>query len=127
VKNLETATHLCARCSAELHGPRPSAWFREWALSYAAVRLREVTYHDWDWSEARYQAPDGQYSRNPSYVLEKMAEAEENECITCIEDPPDARRGECPNSRRPCGHHCNCSWIHDACCWCGWKEGEGDA
>jgi hypothetical protein len=54
------------------------------------------------------------------------AMSEENECITCTEDPPDARRGECPKSRRPCGHHCNCSWIQDACCWCGWEEGAGD-
>ena len=31
------------------------------------------------------------------------------------ECPPN----ECPNSQRPCGHHCNHSWSHDSCCWCG--------
>jgi hypothetical protein len=39
--------------------------------------------------------------------------------------------GECWASQRGCGHHCNCSWVHDACHWCGkvvdldgtWPEG----
>lgn len=38
-------------------------------------------------------------------------------CYTCGE-VEDALRGECPNSKRECGHHCNCTWIHDSCCWC---------
>lgn len=25
----------------------------------------------------------------------------------------------CPLSKQPCGHHCNHSWSHDSCCWCG--------
>lgn len=39
------------------------------------------------------------------------------ECGTCgeIEDA----EGECPRSKRVCGHHCNCVWIHDGCDWCG--------
>lgn len=41
----------------------------------------------------------------------------EDECLTCGE--VDNAEGECPNSKRPCGHHCNCSWIHDCCHWCG--------
>lgn len=44
----------------------------------------------------------------------------DGECGTCGEfkgeDPPGE---ECPDSQRPCGHHCNCSWIHDCCHWCG--------
>lgn len=39
-----------------------------------------------------------------------------NECICCEEGMP---KGECPDSKRECGHHCNHSWIHDECCWCG--------
>lgn len=38
------------------------------------------------------------------------------ECSSCGENCP---RGECEKSKRPCGHHCNHSWSHDGCCWCG--------
>ena len=41
------------------------------------------------------------------------------ECLTCEEDPSDAAKGECPESKRPCGHHCDCMWDQDQCCWCG--------
>jgi hypothetical protein len=45
-----------------------------------------------------------------------------DDCASCGEDMP---AGECPNSQRPCGHHCNHSWSHEECCWCGEKwEGE---
>ena len=40
-----------------------------------------------------------------------------DECLTCAEGAGD--EGECPESKRPCGHHCNCVWIHDVCHWCG--------
>lgn len=30
----------------------------------------------------------------------------------------------CPNSERPCGHHCNHVGTHDSCCWCGAEWGE---
>lgn len=40
-----------------------------------------------------------------------------DECLTCGELA--GAEGECPRSKRPCGHHCNCSWIHDCCHWCG--------
>lgn len=43
------------------------------------------------------------------------------ECISCGEDMP---RAECPKGQRPCGHHCNHSWTHDACHWCGHEFGE---
>lgn len=39
-------------------------------------------------------------------------------CLTCTE-PGSGEKDECPQGRRPCGHHCNCSWTQDACCWCG--------
>lgn len=38
------------------------------------------------------------------------------DCVSCGEEMP---RGECQKSERPCGHHCNHSWSHDACDWCG--------
>lgn len=38
------------------------------------------------------------------------------ECGSCGEGLPT---GECPKSKRSCGHHCNHVWTHDACDWCG--------
>lgn len=46
----------------------------------------------------------------------------DSECLTCIEVVRLA--GECPNSERPCGHHCNHSWTHDVCHWCKTEFGE---
>lgn len=40
-------------------------------------------------------------------------------CASCGEDAP-----LCPKSKRACGHHCNHSWSHDHCCWCGEEFGE---
>lgn len=48
----------------------------------------------------------------------------ESECYSCGEKTP---AGECPKSKRPCGHHCNCSWVHDHCHWCGREFGDVDA
>lgn len=41
-------------------------------------------------------------------------------CIACGEQDKEV----CPASRRDCGHHCDHSWTHDSCCWCGkeWRE-----
>lgn len=44
----------------------------------------------------------------------------EADCYSCGE--PAA--GKCPDSKRPCGHHCNCSWTNDRCHWCGKEFGE---
>ncbi len=46
-------------------------------------------------------------------------------CATCEELGEDWNKGECPESKRPCGHHCNCVWTQDRCCWCG-KEIEAE-
>lgn len=40
------------------------------------------------------------------------------DCDTCAE-PGSGIEGECPMSKRSCGHHCNCVWVHDVCHWCG--------
>lgn len=47
---------------------------------------------------------------------------EPSDCLTCGEVV--GAEGECPHSKRPCGHHCNCSWVHDHCHWCGVEFGE---
>jgi hypothetical protein len=38
-----------------------------------------------------------------------------SECYDCGEGMP---KNSCPGSKRSCGHHCNCIWIHDMCHWC---------
>lgn len=43
------------------------------------------------------------------------------DCVTCEQE---LEPNECPKSERKCGHHCNCSWIHDYCHWCGKEFGE---
>lgn len=45
-----------------------------------------------------------------------------NDCVSCGEQMP---RAECPESKRACGHHCDHSWSHDHCDWCGTSFGEG--
>jgi len=42
-------------------------------------------------------------------------------CTSCGEEMP---KNECPHSQRPCGHHCNCAWVQDQCCWCGKEFGD---
>jgi hypothetical protein len=46
-----------------------------------------------------------------------------DECSSCGEEFEEGDEF-CPNSRRPCGHHCNHSWTHDKCCWCEREFGE---
>ena len=50
----------------------------------------------------------------------------DHECLTCPEIPVDELTADdcCVNSKRQCGHHCNCVWIHDCCHWCGGEFGE---
>lgn len=45
----------------------------------------------------------------------------EDVCLSCGEVNENER---CPSSERDCGHHCNHSWTHDRCDWCGktWDE-----
>jgi hypothetical protein len=41
---------------------------------------------------------------------------EPSDCIDCgYTEGPEA----CPASKRLCDHHCNHSWSHERCCWCG--------
>jgi len=53
------------------------------------------------------------------------------ECISCEEDPEpdnpmDYDNYKCPKSKRACGHHCNHSWSHEECCWCGFAFGPNE-
>lgn len=53
-----------------------------------------------------------------------------DECISCDEDPDPCLDNydnyKCPKSKRPCGHHCNHSWSHEECCWCGMVFGSNE-
>lgn len=51
---------------------------------------------------------------------------DEAECMTCTEvaEPLGVESPECLKSQRKCGHHCNHTWTHDKCCWCGKEFGE---
>ena len=51
----------------------------------------------------------------------KTAHPAEGECGSCGEGIPEQ---ECPESKRPCGHHCNHVWTHDICDWCGTEFGD---
>ena len=46
---------------------------------------------------------------------------DDGECASCGEG---ISGGECAKSQRPCGHHCNHTWTHDTCDWCGTEFGE---
>lgn len=52
----------------------------------------------------------------------------DDECFTCAEDPEHKEYpvGECPKSKRPCGHHDDCLWYQDVCHWCGFEYTEED-
>ncbi len=58
---------------------------------------------------------------DPTYDLHNDP-ALKNGCLSCGGATP---MEECPgDEKRPCGHHCNCSWLWDKCCWCGKEFGE---
>jgi hypothetical protein len=54
---------------------------------------------------------------------EPIATMDEADCISCEQ----GEQGEdvCPDSPRPCRHHCNHSWSHELCCYCKREWGEG--
>jgi len=55
------------------------------------------------------------------FAPEYAESVRDEDCASCGENCPE---GECPESQRTCGHHCNCSWVHDCCHWCGAEFGE---
>jgi len=50
----------------------------------------------------------------------------EDDCDSCASVPGGESEpaNECPKSPRACGHHCNHSWSHEQCHWCGKEWGE---
>lgn len=44
------------------------------------------------------------------------------DCASCGEGESE----RCPSGQSECGHHCNHSWSHDRCCWCGQEFGEAE-
>jgi hypothetical protein len=59
--------------------------------------------------------------KNGKPQKQKAVYRPEPECNSCGEVVEDEK---CAMSRRDCGHHCNCSWTQDKCCWCGMEFGE---
>jgi hypothetical protein len=46
------------------------------------------------------------------------------DCIDCEGDHGGAGHVEsCPKSKKICGHHCNHSWSHEHCHYCGKEWG----
>jgi hypothetical protein len=82
------------------------------AIAYVAGKPGEPSSHDRMCAAAALGAIAALDTFNPP--------VEEGECYSCGE--PGA--GKCPKSKRACGHHCNCSWVHDHCHWCGEEFGE---
>lgn len=63
----------------------------------------------------------------PKFMDAALAAAEEmdvtyDDCIACEEFGAEEDRGECPESKLDCGHHCNHFTTHDKCCWCGKEQ-----
>lgn len=71
------------------------------------------------WNCARDK--DGPLTNKRKAELITREQVYDPECCTCTERLP---LNDCPESHRPCGHHCDCSWTQDACCWCGEEFGE---
>lgn len=63
---------------------------------------------------------------NNRYVGERSNEDIDRlpDCADCANAAMGYDEDMCPNSRKPCGHHCNHSWSHDLCCWCPAEWGE---
>lgn len=45
-------------------------------------------------------------------------------CEDCAQRRMGYDEDVCSKSQKTCGHHCNHSWTHDACCWCPARWGE---
>lgn len=100
----------------------PAGWYDGY-LDQAAGREK------WDLPRNRGEWPNSSPStsctaRRGSATTEALEMTEQaTSCLSCGEDMP---RNECPNSKRACGHHCDCSWEQDRCCWCGAVFGDVD-
>lgn len=68
--------------------------------------------------EALYKAADSALAVRP-----EPDPAVRGDCIPCAEED----QARCEKSNRGCGHHCNHTWTHDGCCWCGWQVVEEPA
>lgn len=62
-----------------------------------------------------------------SRIVMTIKKVSEQECANpedCLECGDSIEKDPCPKSKKPCGHHCNHSWTHDVCCYCGKLWGE---
>lgn len=89
--------------------------------AYRVERVRGRTLHvtRWPLAEVPEDAELILWSWTPRRRAAGAVTAKD--CISCAERMEQS----CPESPKPCGHHCNHSWTHDACCWCG-KEWGGE-
>jgi len=63
---------------------------------------------------------------NQQQLIKSIYDECVKDCATCGEGS-ECPLGECENSKRACGHHCNCIWTQDSCCWCGYELSEEGA
>jgi hypothetical protein len=58
-------------------------------------------------------------------LVDTLDPSGEAECDSCASVPGGEDHPErCPKSKKSCGHHCNHSWSHEHCHWCGKEWGE---
>lgn len=65
----------------------------------------------WRWSKKKFRRK-----------MQEMDEKKFGRCTSCNDEVQGSV--SCKESRRTCGHHCECSWLWDKCCWCGEEFGE---
>lgn len=74
---------------------------------------------DPEWERQVYKAMTRPRAFPPPGLVESWPA--EGECEGCGNGMP---ADECRLGPRLCGHHCDCSWDQDHCCFCGEEFGE---
>jgi GT2 family glycosyltransferase len=119
------------------HGgdPMPTPEWMEWATGVNAIDVPKIDgRHHWLHGAGLFVVEeDGKrfnvnckcgWSGNTAEIWEHKGYCvlEGAECDSCGADL-DEFDAVCPKSKRPCGHHCNHSWSHEKCHWCGKEWG----
>jgi hypothetical protein len=66
------------------------------------------------------------YNVIPIKNVDDISSRECETCLILLSDEVLTNTDMCTKSKRFCGHHCNCSWEQDSCCWCGYEWGEDE-
>jgi hypothetical protein len=72
---------------------------------------------DPEWERQVYEA----VTRSRTFLPPGLVQSRVEDCEGCGNGMP---ADECRLSPRFCGHHCDCSWDQDHCCFCGEEFGE---